>query len=480
MTTLYSIILAGGSGSRLWPLSREMFPKQMFKLDDDYTLFQKTFLNLSNLVDDKNIITTTNVKFASQIKEQLKQLQEKYCRKYEYKVLSEPIFRNTAPTIAMGVKYIRDKVHYSKNEPVILTVPSDQIITSRDEFSANLEKGVKLAEAGYIVAFATETTEINENFGYIKARKNAKISEIEANALKVTSFVEKPENKTEKANLKGRLFVNSGIYMFTPSVFFEELQKCAKDIYKNIENIDVEKTIPSVSLNDFEKMQNISIDYALMEKTKKLVVIPLGAEWKDIGSWDAIYDVSKKDENGNYFFGKTIDIDSKNTMVYSTSKLTATLGLEDTIVVETEDAILVSDKKNEKGVKNIYKKLNGKNSVTKEVHKTVYRPWGYYTVLENGNGFLTKCITVNPNAKLSVQLHHYRSEHWIILEGEATILKGEETVKLQAGESIDIAIQEIHSLQNYGTEQLKVLEIQQGDILDENDIVRIEDIYGRV
>ena len=479
MATLYSIILAGGSGSRLWPMSREMFPKQMFKLDDEFTLFQKTFLNLSNFVDDKNIITTTSVKYASQIKEQLKQMQEKYCRKYEYKLLSEPIFRNTAPAIAMALKYIVDKVHYSSKEPVILTVPSDQIISERDNFSEIIEKGVRLAEAGYIVCFGTETNEINENFGHIKCRKNAKISEIEESAFKVSSFIEKPTTKEQKASLKGKIFINSGIYMFTPLTFFEELEKYYPEIYNDIIDKNITNTIPSINLADFEQIANISVDYAVMEKTKKLVTIPLTTEWKDIGSWDAIYEISQKDENGNYFFGKTIDRDSRNTMVYSTSKLTATLGLEDTIVVETEDAILVSDKKNAKGVKNIYKKLNGKNTVTREVHKTVYRPWGYYTVLENGNGFLTKCITVNPNAKLSVQLHHHRSEHWIILEGEATILKGEETVKLQAGESIDIAIEEVHSLQNYGSEQLKVLEIQQGDILDENDIERLEDIYGR-
>ena len=479
MTTLYSIILAGGSGSRLWPMSREMFPKQMFKLDDEFTLFQKTFLNLSNLVDDKNIITTTSVKFASAIKEQLKQMQEKYCRKYEYKVVSEPIFRNTAPALALAVKFIMDKVHYSSKEPVIFSVPADQLIMDRDCFAEIIEKGIALAEAGYIVSFATETADINENFGYIKCRKNAKVSEIEPCALKVSNFIEKPTTKEQKTNLKGKFYINSGIYMFTPTTFFEELEKCSPEIYENIVEQNLEKTIPSIELSEFEKMPNISIDYAVMEKTKKLVTIPLDTEWKDIGSWDAIYEISPKDENGNYFSGKTIDKGSKNTMVYSTSKLTATLGLEDIIVVETEDAILVSDKKNEKGVKNIYKKLNGKNTVTREVHKTVYRPWGYYTVLENGNGFLTKCITVNPNAKLSVQLHHHRSEHWIILEGEATILKGEEFVKLQAGESIDIAVEEIHSLQNYGKEQLKVLEIQQGDILDENDIERLEDIYGR-
>ncbi len=477
--SLFCIILAGGSGKRLWPVSREMFPKQMFKLDDEYTLFQQTFLKLTNLVDDKNIITTTNIKYATAIKEQLKVLQEKFCRKSEYKVLSEPIFKNTAPAISIAVKYIDDKLNYSSNSPIILAIPSDQLITNREEFSSLLEKGIKLANAGYIVSFASETKDINENFGYIKARRNAQVTEIEPNALKVTNFIEKPNNKAQKEKLKGKFYINSGIYMFSAETYFEELKRHAQDIYINIYNKEIQNSIPSIPLSEYENIDNISIDYALMEKTKKLVTIPLNTEWKDIGSWDAIYEISEKDNNGNYFRGQTIDIDSKNSLVYSTSKLTATLGLKDTIVVETEDAVLVCDKNNNNGIKNIYKKLNGKNEITKEIHKTVYRPWGYYTVLENGNGFLTKCITVNPNAKLSVQLHHHRSEHWIILEGEATILKGDEFVKLQAGESIDIAVEEIHSLQNFGQEQLKVLEIQQGDILDENDIERLEDIYGR-
>ena len=479
VASVYCIILAGGSGSRLWPVSREMFPKQMFKLDEEYTLFQKTFLNIANLVDDKNIITTTNIKYASAIKEQLKVLQEKFCRKNEYKLLTEPIFRNTAPAMSIAVKYIQDKLNYISESPIILTVPSDQLITDREQFSILIEKGINLAKAGYIVSFGTETTEINPNFGYIKTRKNAQISEIEPTALKAIKFIEKPTSKEQQENLKGRFFVNSGIYMFNTETFFSELKKHSPEIYKNIQNKNIENTIPSIPLNDYEQIIDISIDYALMEKSKKLVTIPLNTEWKDIGSWNAIYEISQKDENGNYLSGKVIDIDSKDSMVFATSKLVATIGLKDTFVIETEDAILVSNKADTNGIKNIYKKLNGKNSSKKEIHKTVYRPWGYYTVLENGNGFLTKCITVNPNAKLSVQLHHHRSEHWIILEGEATILKGKEFVKLQAGESIDIAIEEIHSLQNFGTEQLKVLEIQQGDILDENDIERLEDIYGR-
>ncbi|MBQ9245740.1 mannose-1-phosphate guanylyltransferase/mannose-6-phosphate isomerase [bacterium] len=480
MTSVYCIIMAGGSGSRLWPVSREMFPKQMFKIDGDNTLFQRTFLNISNFIDDKNIVTATNIKYVSAIKEQLKILQNKFSRKNEYKIVSEPISRNTAPCIALAVKYINDNLNHSNNSPIILTVPSDQLITDRIKFSEIISKGIKLAEAGYIVTYGTETTEINENFGYIKARKGPKVSEIEPDALKTVKFVEKPVTKEQKDELKGKFYMNAGLFMFSAKTFFNELQKHEPAIYNILKGKTIKDEIPSIPLSDFEQMPDISVDYAIMEYSKKIVTVPLNTGWKDIGSWNAIYDLSKKDENGNYFTGKTIDIDSKNSMVYSTSKLTATMGLKDTFVIETEDAILVSNKNALANVKTIYKQLNGQNSSKREIHKTVYRPWGFYTVLENGNGFLTKCITVNPNAKLSVQLHHHRSEHWIILEGEATVLKGDKYITLHSGESIDIGIEEIHSLQNLNTEQLKVLEVQQGDILDENDIERIEDIYGRV
>lgn len=480
MTILYSVILAGGAGKRLWPLSREMFPKQMLKFDGEYTLFQRTFLNIATIIDDKNIITTTNVKYISAIKEQLNALKEKFSRKTDYKVLSEPIFKNTAPALSMAVKYISDKSKLMQNDTVVIALPSDQIIADRVEYASLIEKGIKLAQEGYIVAFGSDTDKTDENFGYIKTRKYSKLSEIEDSALKVSEFIEKPSKQEFKDNLKGKIFVNSGIYMFTPQTYMNELKKCVPELYNFFVNKKIDTSIPSVSLNEYEQLSDVSVDYALIEKTKKLVLIPFPTKWTDIGSWDAIYEVSQKNKNGNCLLGKTADIDSSNSLVYSTSKLTATVGLKDTIVVETEDAVLVTKRNSENGIKNIYKKLNGKNSKTKEIHKTVYRPWGYYTVLENGNGFLTKCITVNPNAKLSVQKHHYRSEHWIVLEGVATVQKGAENIVLNAGESVDIAVEEIHSLQNNGDIQLKILEVQQGDILDENDIVRLEDIYGRV
>ncbi len=482
MSVLYSVILAGGAGSRLWPLSREMYPKQIFKLDNDKeTLFIKTFLRLASVTDDKNIITTTNVKHASAIKTQLNKMKEKFCRNNDYTMITEPVSRNTAPSITLAVKHIEDINKSSSESPVIIVSPCDHIIENRELFANLIEKGINLAKEGYIVSFGTETESINENYGYLKARKNPKISEIEIDALKAVNFIEKAKTKEQKNILRGKIYQNSGIYMFTAETYMNELKKYAPKIYETLYNTKIKTNIPSIDLAIYEKLPEISIDYAVMEKTKKLVTIPFNIRWKDIGSWDAIYELANKDTRGNYFSGKVIDIGSKNSLIYSTSKLLATIGLNDTVVVETEDAILVCGKNNiETGIKNIYKKLNGKNVQAKEIHKTVIRPWGYYTVLENGSGFLTKCITVYPNSKLSLQKHNHRSEHWIVLEGQATIIKGQKKYTLLPGESIDIDVKEIHSLQNLSSEEVKIIEVQQGDILDENDIERLEDIYGRV
>ena len=480
MASVYTVILAGGAGSRLWPLSRETYPKQMFKLDDNYTLFQKTFLRAASVIDDKNIITATNVKHASSIKQQLKELQDKFCRKKPYTIVTDPIFRNTAPALTLAVKYIRKKTREFVSIPIIIVLPSDHVITDRIAFAEFIEKGINLAKNGYIVTYGQETNTSDENFGYIKARKNKVISEIEPDALKVSQFIEKPKTKEEKEKLKGKLYVNTGIYIFNLSTYLEEAEKYGKEILNIINEDDITEGQPSIPLKIYEKLPNISIDYLIMEKTKKLVTIPFNIAWNDMGSWDAIYDISEKDRDGNYKYGKAVGIDTKDTLIYSTSKLVGAVGLKNKIIAETEDAILIADRKKPNGVKKIYKKLNGKNATAKEIHKTVYRPWGYYEVLEEGEGFLSKCITVNPKSKLSLQRHQHRSEHWVIVEGTATVVKDDKIYTLTPGKSIDIAQKEVHSLQNMQEDELKVIEIQQGEILDENDIERLEDIYGRV
>ncbi len=481
MSQLFCIILAGGSGNGLWPASREAFPKQLLKLDGEYTLFQRTFLNVANVVNDKNIITAVNVKYYSNIKEQLKELQEKFFRKSEYKTVIEPVSKNTAPAVTLSAKFIYDNFRYfSQEAPIILVVPSDEIFENIEKFATTLEKAEKLAKNGYIVSFGSETEEIKENMTYFKVRKNNVLNDIEQTAFKVSQFIENADEINQGILKKGKTFINSGIYMFSFDTYMSELKKNEKEIYSIFINKQIKDDIPSIALNDYESLNDITIEEAIISRTKKLVLMPFNTKWKDIGSWEAVYDVCPKDENGNCFSGKVVDMDSENSLVYSTDKLTAVLGLKDMIVVSTGDASFICDKNAPDGVENVYKKLNENNSTTKEIHKTVFRPWGYYTVLENGDGFLTKCITVNPEAKLSLQKHFHRSEHWIVLEGEACVIKGNEKILLKSGESIDIAIEEIHSLQNPGCEQLKILEVQSGDILDENDIERIEDIYGRV
>jgi len=480
MSKLYSVILAGGSGSRLWPLSREMHPKQLLKMNGDYTLFQSTFLRLVNNFDDKDIISVTNIKHEPVVKEQLKELKEKFCRKGDYKVITEPVSKNTAPAITLAVKYLTSQKSKTK-DPLILVVASDQLILDEKPFFKAIDKAQKLAEAGYIVTFGVPPQKPDIGLGYIKTKNDKKIQDIEENGLKVAEFVEKPDiEEAEKLVKSGKYLWNSGIYMFKASVFMAELKKYCPEIHKKIDSSELNENAPTISYQDFDKMPDISIDYALMEKSKKLALLPLNCYWYDLGSWEAIYDVSDKDENGNYIQGNVIDIDSKDSLIYSTSKLVTTAGLTNTIVVETEDALLVCDRGKVQDVKKIYEKLKNEDEQVHKVHKTVYRPWGYYTVLQEGDGFLTKCIVVNSGGKLSLQLHHHRSEHWVVLQGKAKVLKGYYEYELNPGESIDLAVEEVHSLQNPYKESLKILEVQKGDILDENDIERLEDIYGRV
>lgn len=483
VSNLYAVILAGGSGSRLWPLSRELHPKQLMKIEGDYTLFQSAFIRLVNSVDDKNILSVTNVKLESQVKTQLKEMQEKFCRKSNYRVITEPEGKGTAPAIALSIKYIEklQKDKNSKDDPIIIAVPSDNIISDDKLFAEAIQEGIKLAQENYIVTFGVKPDRADTGLGYIKTKKNKKIKDIAQCGLKVEEFIEKPDKETAQEFVDcDKYFWNSGMFVFKASVMMAELKKYEPDIYSIMKNAKISSQTPTIPYLEFENMPEISIDYAVMENSKKLAMVPLECDWRDVGSWEAIYAISDKDDNGNYVMGNVVDLDSKDSMIYSTSKLITTIGLENVVVVETEDAVLVCDRERTQDVKKIVNHLKERHDETQLTHKTVYRPWGYYTVLNEGKGFLTKCIYVNPGAKLSIQLHHHRSEHWVVVEGKALVLKGEEYFELENGESIDLAVEEKHSLQNPYDEPLKILEVQRGDILDENDIVRFEDMYGRV
>lgn len=459
---MYGLILAGGSGSRLWPLSRELYPKHLLNIiQDSESLLQSTFIRLKECMPETNIISMTGVKHFSNVKYQLSSVAENPV------VLSEPIAKNTAPAIILATKYITE---VSNEDPVILVVPSDHLIKDITGFAQSVKEGEKLAEQGFIVTFGIKPSYPETGYGYINS----------TDGVKVNRFVEKPDEELAKKYLAdGHYYWNGGIFMFKASTLLSEAEKCAPEIYNLLKNFDFTKS-SDIPFTEFDKMPNISIDYAIMEKSDKIALVQLKSDWNDLGSWKSIYDVNKKDENGNVLVGHVLDEGSKNSLVYSSSKLVATIGLEDTILVETEDAILACKMEKSQDVKKVYESLKKQNDETHKIHKTVYRPWGYYTVLAQGNGFLTKMIQVNPGQKLSVQSHNHRSEHWVVLEGKAkVVLEGKELI-LSPGHSVDIPVKAIHSLQNPFEDIIKIIEVQKGDLLIEEDIIRYEDMYGRV
>lgn len=462
---MFGIILAGGSGSRLWPLSRELYPKQLLNLNSDKSLLQSTFERLRYFMPSENIVSITNTKHTSSVRLQLENLSK------EITILSEPLAKNTAPAIALATKFIRQ----IEKDPVILVVPSDHLIENNQKFYETVLKGEKLAKEGYIVTFGIEPSYPETGYGYINV-----INEPLLDGFKVKNFVEKPDVETAKKYVKAKTyFWNSGIFMFKASTMISEIKKLAPEIFEVMKEFDFSKS-NKIEYNLFNKMPNISIDYAIMEKSDKIALVKLESDWNDLGSWQSIYDVSKKDKNNNVMIGHVLDEASKNSLVYASSKLVATIGLEDTVLVETEDAILVCKKDRTQEVKKVFDTLKKQNDNTHLVHKTVYRPWGFYTVLAQGKGFLTKIIHVNTGQKLSVQSHNHRSEHWVVLSGTAkVVLEGKEHI-LSSGHSIDIPLKAIHSLQNPYKEELEIIEVQLGDLLLEDDIVRYEDIYGRI
>lgn len=455
---MFGVILAGGSGSRLWPLSRELYPKQLLNLYSTESLLQSTFERLNRFIPSENIVSVTNTKHSSSVKMQLGQLSGNSI------ILSEPISKNTAPAIALSVKYI---IENSNNDETVLVVPSDLLIENNELFEQSINDAKEYVDQGYLVTFGVKPTYPETGFGYIKSENG-----------KAVKFSEKPDIRTaEKYIQEDDYYWNSGIFMFKVSAMIQELEKYCPDISSIIKNMNCSAQIP---FTEFDKMPNISIDYALMEKSQNIAMVELRSDWKDLGSWQSIYEVSKKDDNGNVFVGHVLDKNSKNSFVYSSSRIVATIGLEDTVVIETEDAILACKKDKTQEVKQIYDTLKQQHDGTQKIHKTVYRPWGFYTVIAEGKGFQTKLIHVNKGQKLSVQSHNHRSEHWVVLSGMAkVVLEGKDHI-LSPGHSIDIDVKAIHSLQNPFDEDIEIIEVQKGEILSEDDIIRYEDMYGRV
>jgi mannose-1-phosphate guanylyltransferase/mannose-6-phosphate isomerase len=460
-----AIILAGGSGTRLWPLSRKNYPKQFLRLKNNQSLLQATIKRCLNFVSPKDIVIMTNDAYCFHVQSELKELGVEVKN-----IVLEPLAKNTAPAIALAISYCLDKLGCEPNE-VLFVCPSDHIISPEDEFATCVKNAAEVAKKDYIVTFGVRPYKPETGYGYIK--KGKKLPQIQA--YQVEAFVEKPDLETAQSYLlDGNYFWNAGIFTFTIETMLKNLEKHAPDIFAKFDPSEF-----STTLACFEEMPEISIDYAVMEKSEDVAVFPLNLTWSDVGSWDSIYEISEKDENGNVKKGNVIEEDTQNCLIMGDKRLIATIGLKDMLVIETDDALLVAQRGRTQEVKKIVEKLKKLGKKEAIEHLTAYRPWGSYTVLEEGPRYKIKKIVVNQGAKLSLQMHHHRSEHWVVVRGTAKVTIGEKEYFIHENESTYVPKSTKHRLENPGKVPLEIIEIQVGEYVEEDDIVRFMDAYGR-
>jgi len=453
-----NIILCGGSGTRLWPISRTLMPKQFVKMFDDKSLFQLTVERNSKVCNAQMIVSNAEQYFLA-----LDQLEELHKRDASY--ILEPVGRNTAPAIALACLAL-DK------DEIVLVTPSDHLIKDEIEYEKVLFQAKELAKENSLVTFGITPTFAETGFGYI-----------EAEGLEVKAFHEKPDLQTAQKYLDAKNYYwNSGMFMFKAGLFLEELKKYSPDIYEAsfyaFNNASKEEMI-RVRHDDMEKIPDNSIDYAVMEKSNRVKVVPSNINWSDVGSFDALYKELPKDKNGNTKNDKHISIDSKNNLIYAKDKYIATVDVEDLIIVDTGDALLVSKKGSSQKVKELVKKIK-KMTNLHEVHLTGYRPWGSYTILDEHSGYKIKRIEVKAGKRLSLQKHFHRNEHWIVVSGTATVTVGDKKYLVRPNENTYIKMGEIHRLENEGKIPVVLIEAQVGEYTGEDDIIRIEDDFKRI
>lgn len=470
---LIPVVMAGGSGTRLWPLSRKLFPKQFLPLISQDSMLQAT-LNRLNGLELAPQITICNEEHRFIVAEQLRSLGELG------NIILEPMGRNTAPAVALSAL-----VAIAKDEdPLLLVLAADHVIEDEAAFQQAVTQGVELAQQGKLVTFGIVPQSAHTGYGYIKQG-----GALNANAYTVGSFVEKPniELATEYVESKEYLW-NSGMFLFKASSYLKALEQFRPDILEackaSMKSTESDLDFVRVDPVAFEQCADESIDYAVMEPLcthgdNLVAVVPLDAGWNDVGSWASLQELADKDENGNHLHGDVIAHNTKNTYVRGVKKLITTLGVENLVIVDTPDALLVSSIDASQDVKVIVNQLKADNRPEATIHREVYRPWGKYDSIDNGERYQVKRITVKPGAKLSVQMHHHRAEHWIVVSGCAKVTNGNKTFLLTENQSTYIPIGEIHALENPGKTPLELIEIQSGGYLGEDDIVRFEDIYGR-
>jgi mannose-1-phosphate guanylyltransferase/mannose-6-phosphate isomerase len=465
------VILSGGSGTRLWPLSRKQYPKQYLPLVGDNTMLQETILRLSGLDNLANPIIICNADHRFLVAEQCQQIDIK-----NPTILLEPVGRNTAPAIAAAALQSLKEVA----DAVLLVLSADHVIQDIEVFHQAIDIANIQAQEGKLATFGIVPTDANIGYGYIKASKGD-----DNGAHKVEEFVEKPDLETAQTYLEqGNYLWNSGMFMFKASTLIDELTIHSSEIVTSV-NAAVNNAVQDLDFirldkQAFESSPSDSIDYALMEKSDNVVVVPLDAQWNDIGAWSALHDIGKKDKNGNVIKGDVIAQETTNTYINANHHMVATIGVDNLIIVDTPDATFIATQDKAQEVKSIVESLQTKGRDEGVMHRKVFRPWGWYDSIESGKHFQVKRLHVNPGAKLSLQMHHKRAEHWVVVSGTATAINGEEVLTLKEGDSTYIPIGTTHGLENKTNEQLEVIEVQSGAYLGEDDIVRFEDIYGRV
>ena len=469
LTKILPVIMSGGSGSRLWPLSRQLNPKQFLPLANDLSMLQVTIQRL-NGIDTALPLLICNEQHRFLAAEQLRQLNLEQAN-----ILLEPVGRNTAPAIALAALQACSE----SDDPILLVLAADHLIQDVDAFQTCIQTALPLAQDGKLVTFGIVPTHAETGYGYIEQGIDVGVG-----GFKVSRFVEKPDLITAQEYLaNGSYFWNSGMFMFRASRYLQELEAFRPDILAAcraaLAGGSQDMHFTRVDEAAFAACPDDSVDYAVMEKTSDAVMVPLDAGWSDIGSWAALWDVSDKDEQGNVFKGDVLNQRSNNTYVHADSRLVATVGLDDLVIVETKDAVLVAHKDHVQDVKKIVEQLKNGSRTEHINHREVYRPWGVYDSVDNGHRYQVKRITVKPGAKLSVQMHHHRAEHWIVVSGTARVTNGEKTYLVCENESTYIPIGQIHALENPGVIPLELIEVQSGSYLGEDDIVRFEDKYGR-